>query len=246
MHSPRPRRGPRSTSPTRLRRAPDPSPRATPPPHSPWHPRRRHPPRRTLRTLRAIDPAIRVAPARSGGGHWALRACASLEYSILRGAEFRVHPQSHLTIPPCGIGDGVTFGRDVDSETSDHFERVRVEVEPKVVSSSFTIVHIGHKKSSLAHFGEARHAFRSADSRLTASLQVPHPRATDAQEPRRWKRIEPYVEMQLPKAANPWPDCWPRTRNRMRPAGHLQISRSSHPPDSLVQVSPKSKLISGA
>ncbi|MFB7053258.1 hypothetical protein ACFCXT_08960 [Streptomyces vinaceus] len=69
-----------------------------------------------------------------------------------------------------GIDYGASFGGDVDSETSDYFKRVRVEVEPKKASSPFAIVYVGHKKASLAHFGKARKAFFGADSRLASPL----------------------------------------------------------------------------
>ena len=98
-----------------------------------------------------------------------------------------------------GPSSGVVFRGDVDSQASDYFERVRVEVEPKVVSGSFSIIHVGRKKSPLAHFVKTRKALRGSDSRLAAPLQGPQPPATDAHEPRCWNGIERDFEMRSSK-----------------------------------------------
>lgn len=101
--------------------------------------------------------------------------------------------------PLCGTSDGVISGGDADPDASDHFERVRIEVELKPVSRSFAVVHVAHKKAPLAHFGKTRKAFRGPGDRPAAPLRGCHPAAQDAPKPRHRNGVEPDVEMRSRK-----------------------------------------------
>ncbi len=99
----------------------------------------------------------------------------------------------------CGTSDGVIPRGDADPDASDHFERMRIEVELKVVSRSLTVVHVSHKKAPLSHFGKTRKAFRGPDDRPAAPLRGCHPATQGAPKHRRQNGVEPDIEMRSRK-----------------------------------------------